>query len=45
MSCLMPQAAQRECAVSIFGEVQNLTGHCPEQPALGDLLEQGGWAR
>lgn len=26
------------CEVSVLGEVQNPTGHCPGQPALGDLV-------
>jgi len=37
----MPWAAQWESAFSILGEVQILTGCCPEQPALGDILDQG----
>jgi len=27
---------QRVCGVSILGDIQSLTGHCPGQPALGD---------
>jgi len=30
------EVAQRGCGVSILGDTQNLTGHGPNQPAVGD---------
>ena len=32
--CMLEQVAQGGCGVSIFGDIQNLTGRGPEQPAL-----------
>ena len=40
------QVAQRGCGVSVFGDVQNPTGHNPEQPASADaVLNKGDWTR
>lgn len=33
---ILEQLAQRVCGVSILREIQNLRGHSPEEPALGD---------
>lgn len=42
----LEQVARRGCEVSIFGDIQNPTGQCREQPALFDLALSGGvWAR
>lgn len=30
----LKQAPQRACGISVFGDIQNLSGHGPEQPAL-----------
>jgi len=31
----LAQVAQRNCGVSLLGDIQNLTGQHPEQPDLG----------
>jgi len=31
----LAHVAQRGCGVSLLGDIQNLPGHSPEQPALG----------
>jgi len=38
------QAAQRGCGICVFGDIQNLAGHSPEQPAPAapDLSEGVG---
>lgn len=36
------QVAQRGCAVFILGDIQNLTGHCPGQPAVAGLTLSRG---
>lgn len=37
----LEHVAQRRCRVSIFGESQNATEQCSEQPALAGCFEQG----
>lgn len=34
--CGLEQTIQGGCGVSIIGDVQMLSGHGPEQPALGE---------
>ena len=41
----LEQTAQRGCRVSILGDIQNLTGHGPEQPAVTDPALSRGWTR
>ena len=36
------QAAQRDCGVSFSGDIQDLPGHSPVQPAVGDPASAGG---
>lgn len=38
------QAAQRGCAIPILGDIQALTDHVPEKPALG-VWTRGVWTR
>jgi len=38
----LAQFAQRSCGVSILGDIQNSTGHSPEQPVLADPAWAGG---
>ena len=33
---MLAQVARGGCGVSVFGDTQNLTGHGPAQPALGE---------
>lgn len=39
----LEQSAMRECGVSFSGDVQNLSGCDPLQPALGEPALPGGW--
>ena len=42
----LEQAAQGGCGVSFSGDIQDLPGQGPVQPAVGvTLLRQGGWTR
>ena len=43
----LAQAAQGGCGVSFSGEIQDLPGQGPVQPAVGDPASagQGGWTR
>ena len=34
----LEQAAQRSCGVSVSGDTQDLPGHSPVQPTVGNLL-------
>jgi len=40
----LAQAAQRGCAVSFSGDIQDPAERGPVQPALGDPAWAGGWA-
>jgi len=33
----LEQVSQRGCGVSVLGDIQNVTGCSPEQPAVADL--------
>jgi len=39
---VLEQAAQRGCGFSSSGDIQNLPGRGPVQPALGELVLAGG---
>jgi len=39
----LAQAAQEGCGVSFSGDIPDLPGQGPEQPALGDPASAGGW--
>jgi len=39
----LEQVAQGGCGVSFSGDIQDLPGQGPVQPALGDLASAGGW--
>lgn len=41
----LEQIIQTDCGISILGDIENLTGHSSEQPAVGDCFKQGCWAR
>ena len=38
----LAQAAQGSCEVSFSGDIQDLPGHGPVQPAVGDPASAGG---
>ena len=40
----LAQAAQGGCGVSFSGDIPDLPGQGPVQPALGDPASAGGWA-
>jgi len=39
----LEQAAQGGCGVSFSGDIQDLPGSSPVQPAVGDPALPGGW--
>ena len=39
------QVAQRGCGFSFPGDIQDLPGQGPVQPAVGDPAAAGGWTR
>jgi len=39
----LAQAAQGGCGVSFSGDIQDLPGQGPVQPAVGDPASAGGW--
>jgi len=41
----LEQAAQRGCGFSFYGDIQDLPGRGPVQPAVGDPALGGGWTR
>jgi len=41
----LEQAAQGDCGVSFSGDIQGPSGRLPGQPALRNLLWQGGWTQ
>ena len=41
----LEQAAQGGCGVCFSGDIQDLSGQGPVQPAVGDPASAGGWTR
>jgi len=41
----LEQVAQGGCGVSFSGDIQDLPGQGPVQPAVGDPVSAGGWTR